>query len=77
MIQDPAMLIVLAMSMLVGLGILCLALLKGWRGWLQLQGEQLALRRPEPASHSTARVEVSELRERVRRLEAIVNGTDP
>ena len=54
------------------------ALLRGWRGWLDLKRAQLnadggpAVKAPSPA----ARIELADLKERVRRLEAIANGAE-
>jgi hypothetical protein len=56
-----------------------LALLRGWSGWLELKRAQLDTRdapaignAPSPA----ARIEIADLKERVRRLEAIANGVE-
>lgn len=56
-----------------------LALMRGWNGWLELKRAQLASRdtphqvaSPSPA----ARIELADLKERVRRLEAIANGVE-
>jgi hypothetical protein len=55
------------------------ALLRGWTGWLELKRAQLESRdmphlpsAPSPA----ARIELADLKERVRRLEAIANGVE-
>ena len=53
------------------------ALLKGWRGWLDLKRAELAVRDAAPVSASpAARIELADLKERVRRLEAIANGVE-
>lgn len=53
------------------------ALLKGWRGWLDLKRAELAARDAGPATVSpAARIELADLKERVRRLEAIANGVE-
>jgi hypothetical protein len=62
-------------ALVVALAMLSLAALKGWTAWLELrrldltQGGRSA--NPSPA---TARLELADLRERVKRLEAIANG---
>ena len=55
------------------------ALLRGWNGWLELKRAQLdrsdvphQAATPSPA----ARIELADLKERVRRLEAIANGVE-
>lgn len=55
------------------------ALLRGWKGWLELKRAQLDSREApgRPASSSpAARIELADLKERVRRLEAIANGVE-
>ncbi|HEX6377405.1 MAG TPA: hypothetical protein VFZ91_16985 [Allosphingosinicella sp.] len=74
---DPASLIALSGSALVAVGLASAAGLKGWTDWLELRRLQLAgrrggLARPAPGP----RREVADLRERVRRLEAIANGAE-
>ena len=74
---DQGILIALAAGLaafLIAVG----ALLRGWRGWLDLKRAQLeadgtpAAKAPSPA----ARIELADLKERVRRLEAIANGVE-
>jgi hypothetical protein len=65
-------------ALLAALLLLSLAALRGWEGWLQLRRAELShgrdrRRAPSPA---TARLEVADLRDRVRRLEAIANGVE-
>ncbi len=54
--------------------------LRAWSGWLDLKRQELA--RPgggcgtEPSSPAGARIELADLRERVRKLEAIAVGVD-
>jgi hypothetical protein len=74
-----AYLIVSAAS-LAGLGIVAAAALKGWREWLALKTRELDLR-PREIEHGAAtgmaRIELSDLKERIRKLEAIAAGVDP
>jgi hypothetical protein len=75
---DPSFYLAMAAAGLAGLTILTLAGLSGWRGWLTLQGEQLH-RLGEPQStglSANARIEIADLRERIRKLEAIAAGVD-
>jgi hypothetical protein len=62
-----------------GIGLVCLSALKAWRGWLDLRREELAVERP-PAevaeSQTGARIEMADVRERLRKLEAIARGVD-
>ncbi len=78
MTGDPAGLAIVAIASLAGLLVVALAALRGWAGWLALRRAELEQRYglatpPSPA----ARIELADLRERVRRLEAIAAGVDP
>ena len=76
---DPNVLITLAGSGLVGLGMVTAAGLSGWRGWLRLRAEEIASRRepqPDPVPTAGARIEIADLKERIRKLEAIAAGVD-
>ena len=65
-------------AFVAGLAMLSMALLRGWEGWLQLRRMELtrgagARRAPSPAMQ---RLELIDLKDRVRRLEAIANGVE-
>ena len=68
---------VLSASVIVALGGASWAALKAWNGWLELKRFELthdsADRTLPPA---TGRIEIADLRERVRKLEAIAAGID-
>jgi hypothetical protein len=76
--MTSAYLIVSAAS-LAGLLIVTAGVLKGWRGWLDLKARELD-RMPRQIESSTAtgmaRIELSDLKERIRKLEAIAAGVD-
>ncbi|HEV2078435.1 MAG TPA: hypothetical protein VGR19_00850 [Allosphingosinicella sp.] len=77
MTQDPTALIALASSGLIALSVASAAALKGWTAWLELKRLELTSGlRPSKPSRPLSRIEVSDLKERVRRLEAIANGVD-
>jgi hypothetical protein len=75
--MDPITMAVLAASVIAGLGGASFAGLKAWNGWLELKKMELAQvagdRGLPPAG---GRIEVADLRERVRKLEAIDSGID-
>ena len=75
--MDPITIGVLSASILVGLGAASWAGLKAWNGWLELKRMELTQiagdRGLPPAS---GRIEMADLRERVRKLEAIAAGID-
>lgn len=74
--------LMLAVCALIGLAMVSAAVLRGWQGWLALKNRELELRRAEApgighgAREGAARIELADLRERIRRLEAIANGVD-
>ena len=69
----------IAVSALTAVAILALASLRGWQDWLRLKSRELDLHRPEiegGAGNGAARIEVADLKERIRKLEAIAAGVD-
>ncbi len=75
--MEPISMAVLAASILVGLAAASWAGLKAWNGWLDLKKLELSQaigeRGMPPAS---GRIEMADLRERVRKLEAIAAGIE-
>jgi hypothetical protein len=67
----------LGASILVALGLASLAALKGWQGWLELKRFELTHGNADKVlPPATGRIEIADLRERVRKLEAIAAGID-
>lgn len=70
---------VVSATSLSGLAIVTIAMLKGWRDWLDLKGRELD-RMPREIeggiAHGGARIELADLKERIRKLEAIAAGVD-
>jgi hypothetical protein len=50
--------------------------LRGWSGWLELKRAELAQPRTDAPPPASARIEVADLKERIRKLEAIAAGVD-
>jgi hypothetical protein len=78
---DPTFWITVSGAGLVGLCVVACAALSGWRGWLELERMKLQQRDatgPEPGTSPSpaARIELADLKERVRKLEAIAAGVD-
>ncbi len=73
---DPAMLMTMASAAIVGLGIVSTAMLRGWRGWLEIKRLEVESRSGPSAAGHAPRPELADLRERVRKLEAIASGVD-
>ena len=71
--------LVVSTAALIGLCIVAGALLRAWHGWLSLKSRELENRRPEwdgGAPSGMARIEIADLKERIRKLEAIAAGVD-
>lgn len=71
----------IAVTALLAMAILTAAVLQGWYGWLALKNRELELRRPAReieggSREGAARIEIADLKERIRKLEAIANGVD-
>jgi len=77
---EPTMII--AGASLVGLTIVAAALLRGWYGWLALKRQELERHytgteeRETRSSIGAARIELADLKERIKKLEAIASGVD-
>jgi hypothetical protein len=68
-----------ALAVLAGVIIVALASLRAWHEWVELQRYMLSGGRREPdapVAPLAARIELADLRERVRKLEAIAAGVD-
>lgn len=74
--SDPTFWLTIAAASLVGLLIITQAALSGWRGWLDLKRRELDRSRDGATPSSGSRIELADLRERVRKLEAIAAGVD-
>lgn len=75
--MDPITIAVLAASVIVGLSGASLAGLKAWNGWLDLKKMELAqIAGDRGLPPAAGRIEMADLRERVRKLEAIAAGID-
>lgn len=79
--MDHLQTLVAALAALAGLVILAAATLKGWHGWLALKTRELDAGMGDRGAGLTAtsgggRIEIADLKERVRRLEAIAAGVD-
>ena len=75
--MDPLSIALVSGSVLAALGTAAFAGLKGWNGWLDLKRMELTHAVADyglpPAGN---RIELADLKERVRKLEAIAAGID-
>ena len=70
-----------AASSLLAVAMLSASALMGWQGWLSLKRRELEMHRMPPeleggSREGMARIEIADLKERIRKLEAIANGVD-
>ena len=72
----PAEALTYATAALAGLAIAMFALLRAWHGWLELKRKELDMTLSPAQAPGLARIELADLRERVRRLEAIAEGVE-
>lgn len=73
---DPFVTVTLSLSALAGTGMVTVAGLAGWRGWLALKRSELERAEGAPPPTAGARIEIADLRERIKKLEAIAAGVD-
>ena len=75
--MDPITIGVLSASIIAGLAGASIAGLKAWNGWLELKKMELTqMTGDRGLPPATGRIEIADLRERVRKLEAIAAGID-
>jgi hypothetical protein len=75
----PDFYLTVALAGLAAVAMLTTAGLSGWRGWLALKGRELDHMQDAPAmmpAGAGARIEIADLKERIRKLEAIAAGVD-
>jgi len=73
--------LMIAATALVALMVIAATALKGWQGWLALKDRELQSHRPMReieggAGEGAQRIEIADLKERIRKLEAIASGVD-
>jgi len=80
MIEDPNFYIIIGAFAVLCVGIVSTLSLRGWRDWIALKHAELQLKQNVSAQTSTpsnaSRIEVADLKERVKKLEAIAAGID-
>jgi hypothetical protein len=77
MTMEPTSIALISASVLLAVALAAVVGLKGWQGWLDLKRLELA---SQTGDHglppATGRIELADLKERVRKLEAIASGID-
>ena len=75
--MEPLSVALIGASLLLAIGLAAVAGLKGWQAWLDYKRLELA---SQVGDHglppATGRIELADLKERVRKLEAIAAGID-
>ena len=69
--------LILAGTILIVTAMLCVAASRAWRGWLELKRLELEGARDAPADSDVGtRIELADVRERLKKLEAIASGVE-
>jgi hypothetical protein len=79
MTQDPNFYIIIGAFALTCVAVVSSLSLRGWRDWIALKHAELDAARhggDAPVPSATSRIEVADLKERVKKLEAIAAGID-
>jgi len=78
--SDLATNLMTAAVALTAMTIISLVALRGWRDWIQLKREELtaghSISQDTAVPHAGSRIEIADLKERLRKLEAIAAGVD-
>jgi len=86
-VGDPTLLdptVIVAITCLVGITLVVFALLRGWQDWLELKRRELDNRVSDARSPhdsgdisiGSARIELADMKERIKKLEAIASGVE-
>ncbi len=73
---DTVSIIAVSVAALIAIAMLVAGGLRGWQGWLDLERHRLGGEEGAGSSPAGARIELADLRERIRKLEAIAAGID-
>ena len=74
--------IIISSATIIGMTIVALIALRGWQGWLSLKEREFERERnadfpsEQGSPVGAARIEIADLKERIRKLEAIASGVD-
>ena len=75
--MEPLSIGLIGTSVLLAMGLACIAGLRGWKAWLDYKRLELAAQTGDATlPPTTGRIELADLKERVRKLEAIAAGID-
>jgi hypothetical protein len=75
--MEPLSAAMIGASLLLAIGLASVICLKGWQAWLDYKRLELASQTGDHGlAPATGRIELADLKERVRKLEAIAAGID-
>jgi hypothetical protein len=77
--QDPNFYLILGAFAVTCVAVVATISLRGWRDWIALKHAELQLHQQSsdmPVPSTASRIEVADLKERVKKLEAIAAGID-
>lgn len=77
--QDPSFYLMIGLLALATVGVVAAAGLRGWRDWIDFKRAEIESRRTptlDGTPSTVSRIEVADLKERVKKLEAIAAGID-
>ncbi|HEX8258434.1 MAG TPA: hypothetical protein VF589_12460 [Allosphingosinicella sp.] len=74
--SEPITYLAMAAFGLVAVSIAVFAGLRGWQGWLDLKRMELSGNHQQGRSPAFERIEMADLKERIRKLEAIASCVD-
>jgi hypothetical protein len=75
--MEPLSIALIGASVLLATGLAAIAGLKGWQAWLDFKRLELAAQSGDHGlPPATGRIELADLKERVRKLEQIASGID-
>lgn len=76
--QDPNFYLIMSAAALAAVAVVANIALRGWRDWIALKHAELSSNHVQevPPVSASSRIEVADLKERVKKLEAIAAGID-
>ena len=69
--------VLIAAAALGATAMLCLTFLRAWRGWLEVRRLEISRDTFPPPGEAGIRIELADVRERLRKIEAIADGIEP
>ncbi len=74
--ENVPLYLILAATALVAIALIAMTGLKGFTAWIDLKRAELQASGDAPTSNAGNRIEMADLKERLRKLEAIAAGVD-